>query len=274
MTLLAQRLGRSIPAMLHRSFASIPSSANDIVEIIGGDDSSGLLFHCEHSSSRLPEPYKWSPSDAHFQNEHWGIDLGVESLTRKLCAKSKAPGILARFSRLLCDVNRPMTSETMFRKIADGKLVQLNENVDVEERYARMNRFYFPYHQTMDQTLMRCPNIRFLVSVHSFTNLYEGKPRSVEIGVLFDRHEVAANQINKHFKDRGYDSRVNEPWSGKDGFTFASDIHAQKQGLSEAVMVEARQDLLTNEKWQDQFCLDLLAAVTQQVDRIRDTKQA
>jgi predicted N-formylglutamate amidohydrolase len=78
-----------------------------------------------------------------------------------------------------------------------------------------------------------------ILSIHSFTPLYEQKKREVEIGVLFKRHEKPAQEVNhflrfklvdkkilvqltKFFKSCGHDARVNDPWSGLDGFMHAA----------------------------------------------------
>ena len=38
-----------------------------------------------------------------------------------------AVAVVARFSRLLCDCNRPLTAETLFRAVADGQPIVLNQ---------------------------------------------------------------------------------------------------------------------------------------------------
>ena len=48
-------------------------------------------------------------------------------LTRELSAAVAAPAVIAQFSRLLVDANRPLDSPTLFRDVADGQPVHLNQ---------------------------------------------------------------------------------------------------------------------------------------------------
>jgi predicted N-formylglutamate amidohydrolase len=43
----------------------------------------------------------------------------------------------------------------------------------------------------------------FILSLHSYTNNYEGQPREVEVGVLYDEDEDLAKTIRQQFTDQG-----------------------------------------------------------------------
>ena len=45
----------------------------------------------------------------------------------------------------------------------------------------------------------------------------------------------------------GYKSRLNEPWYGKEGFMYSADKHARPD--AQALMIEARQDLVVQDAW-------------------------
>jgi predicted N-formylglutamate amidohydrolase len=89
---------------------------------------SQLMLTCEHASVRLPEPWQWPDGDARLLGMHWSFDAGAEDFTRELSARLPSVAVLARFSRLLCDANRPLGAETMFRNVADGQPVLLNDS--------------------------------------------------------------------------------------------------------------------------------------------------
>lgn len=81
---------------------------------------------------------------------HWSYDPGAEPFTRELSESVASVGILSRFSRLLCDPNRPLGSETMFRSMAEGAPVELNAGRLSEEEVAkRVERLYRPYHAAL-----------------------------------------------------------------------------------------------------------------------------
>jgi predicted N-formylglutamate amidohydrolase len=67
--------------------------------------------------------------DSRLVATHWSFDAGAEEFTRELSKRLPSVAMLSRFSRLLCDANRPIGSETMFRKEAEGKPILLNQNL-------------------------------------------------------------------------------------------------------------------------------------------------
>jgi hypothetical protein len=77
-------------------------------------------------------------------------------------------GVFSRYSRLLCDPNRPKDSTTMFRPIADGLRVQLNaeENLSHGEQQMRIDTLYKPYHDALGQVNFELQP-KTILSVHS-----------------------------------------------------------------------------------------------------------
>jgi len=59
-------------------------------------------------------------------------------------------------------------------------------------------------------------------------------------------------------KELGYDARLNEPWSGKEGFMYSADWHARDHH-SKALMIEVRQDLLVQPEWRARFVPQLVS---------------
>jgi predicted N-formylglutamate amidohydrolase len=215
---------------------------SDVLEILEGDDRAPVLLTCEHASNALPAPWSWLPADRWVIDTHWAIDLGIADVTRDLARALGAPALLARFSRLLCDVNRPLDAETLFRPIADGHTLALNADLTEHERAARIARLHVPYHEAADDLLRRYPRA-LVLSMHSFTPIYEGgPPRPMQIGVLFDREEVLAHAIAESLSRSGYAVALNEPYSGRDGLIYSADRHATRHGRR-ALELEVRQDL-------------------------------
>ena len=104
-------------------------------------------------------------------------------------------GIVAKYSRLLCDCNRKLDSPTLFRTIADGKEIQLNKEVTPEDRDQRLQLLYYPYHTAIDEELQRHP-AKLVFSLHSFTPEYEGSKRKVEVGLLFSGDPELATSVS------------------------------------------------------------------------------
>jgi len=172
----------------------------------------------------------------------------------------RAVCVLSRVSRLLIDVNRPLHSPTLFRDIADGKPVMLNHQLTAAEKEKRIKNYYQPYHAALHSVISSKP-IKLILSLHSYTQSYEGQKRDVEIGILHNRFPQLAQKINGSLVKLGYDSRVNEPWSGLDGFMFAVDSHITES--RPGVMIEVRNDLLRQEVFRNTLCKQLVATLVE-----------
>lgn len=209
-----------------------------------GSDEAAVVLTCEHAGERLPVPWRWSDSDRRLVGTHWASDLGAADLTRELSASLHAPAVLSNFSRLLVDPNRPLDADTLFRELADGVPVELNQAISADEREQRLAQFYRPYHALVDHTVGR-GTAGLVFAIHSFTPTYEGQIRNTEIGVLFDQDAALGAEMADAFDRAGFVVGLNEPYSGADGFMFAADHHARAHDRA-ALEIEVRQDLATD----------------------------
>lgn len=214
----------------------------DAFEVVRGRADAPILVTCEHASQSLPEGWSWSERDRRLVDTHWAFDLGAAELTHELADALEATAVLSRFSRLLVDANRPETSPTLFREHAEGEPIELNTiHLDDADRRARIERFLRPYHTAVDEAVgaSRAP---IVLAMHSFTPLYEGTPRTLEVGVLFDDDEPLAERVLEVLRRRGLRAEPNEPYSGKEGLMYAVDRHARTH-RRQALELEVRQDL-------------------------------
>jgi len=194
-----------------------------------GDWNSKLLICCEHASNRLPDDWTWPEADIQLSNTHWAVDKGAKEVATLLSRNLNVHCLLARFTRLLIDANRNLESDTLFRDTCDGNQVQLNrkENLTNSDIQKRISRYYIPFHNALDELLQKYP-IDNVFSIHSFTPNYEGKARSLEIGVLFDKDTELGHQICSALKDLGYDAQLNQPWAGNVGLGIIIEKTQQK----------------------------------------------
>lgn len=231
---------------------SDPKEREDAYEILSVANGEGpLVLSCEHASVRLPSGYAWAPDDDWLVGTHWSYDIGAAELTADLCEVLGAPAVLSRFSRLLCDPNRGLDSPTLFRLSAEGRPVALNHRIDGAERIDRIERFYQPFHARLDEAVADRHGATVL-SVHTFTPIYEGEARMVEVGVLFDREEALAARIAQSLGQAGLRARLNEPYSGRHGMMYSAQHHADNHGRK-AVELEVRQDLAGSPAWRRRF---------------------
>jgi predicted N-formylglutamate amidohydrolase len=208
---------------------------------VEGDADAPVFLTCEHASQRLPSPWVWPEHDRRLIDTHWAYDLGAREITLELARTLRATAVLAEYTRLLVDANRSEGHPDLFRAVAEGEPVLLNQAISASEAELRVSRFHRPFHAAVDRALLdvRAP---LLLSIHSFTPVYEGAVRNVELGVLFDDQEEAAFALGAALARELPNVAYNEPWSGKLGLIYSADAHSRRNHRV-ALELEVRQDL-------------------------------
>jgi predicted N-formylglutamate amidohydrolase len=223
---------------------SIAPNADDpekYVEILRfGGGRAACVVTCEHASERLPAPWTWPEEDGRLQGTHWAFDPGARELALELARELETVAVLARFSRLLADPNRPQDSPELFRKIAEGRPVFLNADMDAADRERRLIA-WTAFHAACDREVGSV-DAPVALAMHTFTPLYEGTPRAVEVGVLFDEETALADGLTEVLRAAGFRVEQNEPYSGKGGLMYSIERHARRHGRR-PVELEIRQDL-------------------------------
>jgi len=69
--------------------------------------------------------------------QHIAWDIGAAGVTRKLSRLIDAPALLGMYSRLLIDLNRPLTSPTSIVTRSESTDIAGNVSLDGEERARR-----------------------------------------------------------------------------------------------------------------------------------------
>jgi predicted N-formylglutamate amidohydrolase len=218
-------------------------------EVLGDPaDPAPFLFSCEHASNRVPPPYRADAADRALLDDHWGWDPGAADVTRALVDRLGGQAVLSRFSRLIADPNREPADPAFVVAAIDGQPVSFNLGVDVAERARRAERFYHPYHRAIDRALearvARGPAVT-LMSIHSFTPLFLGRAREMEVGVLFDDFDERAWRLQQALSAAGFEAALNAPYSGKppDRLIHAAHTHGRRHSI-EYLELEIRQDLI------------------------------
>ncbi len=213
--------------------------------VLEGAATSPVFVTCEHASEAFPPPTVLPDADAWLAGTHWAYDLGAEAIVRDLAAALDAPAVLAAFSRLVCDPNRDEHEPTLFRDVAEGRPVTLNVGLDADERERRLALYHRPFHAAVDAALKES-EATILLSIHTFTPVYEGNERAMQIGVLFDEEEPLAEDVARVLREAGFIVAMNEPYSGRDGLIYSAARHAAAHG-KRALELEVRQDLAVSE---------------------------
>lgn len=213
----------------------------DAYETVGRARPGGVLLSCEHASNRLPRGVPATRADRALLGTHWGYDIGAAWLTRGLARRLSAAAVLSRFSRLLLDPNRAPGDASMFLRATDDGAPSFNARLTAREERARLRRYFEPYHRALAEATARRP--RLLLSIHTFTPEFRGQRRSMEAGVLFDRHERLAEAMLGALRGTGLATLPNAPYSGLDGLIYAAARHGQAHRVP-YLELELRQDLV------------------------------
>jgi predicted N-formylglutamate amidohydrolase len=175
-------------------------------------------------------------------------------VARRLAEKLDAPAVLARYSRLVIDLNRPLDDLTSIREISDGVVIPGNRRLTDGDIEARVEEIFRPYHDAVERTLAARPEpMPPIVSIHSFTPVMKGFERPWHIGVLYNADERIAIPLIAALS--AHDDVVvgdNLPYSGFDLFGNTIETHAMPQGRAN-ILLEIRQDLIDThhgaERW-------------------------
>jgi len=160
-----------------------------------------------------------------------------------LSARLDAPAILARFSRLVIDVNRDLSTENLIPTVSDGTVIPGNASLTPEERRHRIARYYQPFHAAVDarvRALVSHGRVPLIIGVHSFTPVLNGVRRPWVTGLLWNRDHRLAHAFLAAFRRRGLMAGDNEPYSGRALF-YTMERHGAGHGLPQTTL-EIRQD--------------------------------
>jgi predicted N-formylglutamate amidohydrolase len=128
--------------------------------------------------------------------------------------------------------------------MAEGRQIALNRNIDDTERERRLTHLWRPYHDAIDRAIA-ASSAHIVFAIHSFTPIFAGVPRDVQIGVLFDEEEELAERARRALLSTELEIRMNEPYSGREGLIYSARHHAIARGRR-ALELEIRQDLATD----------------------------
>ena len=185
-----------------------------------------LILSCEHGGNVVPDEFQFALDSPHARqhlNSHRGWDPGSLEAAQFFAEKSGAPLIHSTTSRLLVDLNRSLGNSQLFSRFITP--------IASEARQAILEQHYHPYRKRIEQALLAARNAGARVvhlSVHTFTPIFRGVRRNLDIGLLFDpdrdfEHELCVTwQRILQSRDPKLRVELNQPYLGiDDGLTTA-----------------------------------------------------
>jgi predicted N-formylglutamate amidohydrolase len=209
---------------------------------------------CDHASCAVPEPLHLLGLAQATLETHIGWDIGAAAVARLLAEALDAVLILQSYSRLVIDCNRPLSTPASIVEISDGIPIPGNAALTGLEAERRAAAIFMPYHDRIRLELdtrrtQQRPSV--LVSMHSFTPVFQGFVRPWHIGTLYNRDPRVARVLMSELRaDPTLVIGDNEPYAASDTTDFAIPQHGERRRLPH-VGIEIRQDLIADRSGQE-----------------------
>lgn len=237
--------------------------------------SAPVLLVCEHASNRIPADLNNLGVSAEVLDSHAAWDPGALGVAEALARKLSAPLFSGRVSRLVYDCNRPPQAPSAVPERSEIYDIPGNTALSAAERARRVDLVYRPFAAGLaDLIAQRRAALGLLVTIHSFTPVYNGVPRQVEIGLLHGKDARFVEMMMENPpKAPTHEIRVNEPYGAADGVAHTLDAHGHANGLPN-VMIEIRNDLIRTGARQDAMAELLSPWITRSLAKLTDAGAA
>jgi predicted N-formylglutamate amidohydrolase len=229
---------------------------------------SDFVLTADHAGKTIPRHLGTLGVSAADLERHIAWDIGIAGVTENLSRALDATAVLQTYSRLVIDCNRDPSWASAMPAISEFTEIPGNANLTEADRFARTSEIFFPYHHRIAALLdARAASSRrtVLVAMHSFTPVFKGEPRMIEVGVLYFRRTRLADAMLELLRNEG-DLTVGEnaPYALTEDSDYSIPFHGERRGL-EHVEIEIRQDLIASPAgqaaWADRFARLLTAAL-------------
>ncbi len=234
------------------------------------DATSNIVIICDHASDKIPKSLGYLGLNNQIMDSHIAYDIGAANIAKILSEKLNAPSILAGFSRLVIDINRPIDDFTLIREISDGIVIQGNRHITNINKQQRIDEIYAPYHRAIKQIIDKkhCgKNFPAIISIHSCTDKMNGKARPWHIGVLMNKDRRMGEKLMAILAAQNPDIYIgdNKPYSGMDPYGYSIETHAIPAKLPN-VLLEIRQDLIRSVSGQKKWAKIIANAMIEVID--------
>ncbi|NQV82652.1 MAG: N-formylglutamate amidohydrolase [Rhodospirillales bacterium] len=225
---------------------------------------------CDHASRLVPAALDNLGLQAAQFERHIAYDIGCAEITRLLAARLDAQAILAGYSRLVIDLNRPPGHPQSIPETSDETPIPGNQSLTEEAQALRVSSLFEPYHDAIHEALAhlwRRGTPPALFSIHSFSPDFGDDHRPWDVGVLWNRDPRIALPLIEKLEAHGLNVGDNLPYSGRD-LAYTLNLHGGAAGLPNCV-VEINQNLVRGPEGIARW-VDILAQVMGEILLIDD----
>jgi predicted N-formylglutamate amidohydrolase len=209
-------------------------------------------------------------------DRHIAWDIGIAGVTEQLAPALDATAVLQAYSRLVIDCNREPGWASSIPGISELTEIPGNEAIPPAEREARRREIFLPYHQRIADLLDRrkaAGRRTVLIAMHSFTPVFKGETRRIDIGMLYNRDARLALILLDLLRAEG-DLAVgdNAPYAITDESDYTVPVHGEGRDLPH-VEIEIRQDLIGDEAGQAAWASRLARLLPIADARLREARR-
>jgi predicted N-formylglutamate amidohydrolase len=217
------------------------------VRVVRPNGRSDFLLTADHAGRAIPRRLgKLGLPDSELAR-HIAWDIGIAEVTKQLAQALDATAVLQSYSRLVIDCNREPRWASSIPLISEATKIPGNQAVSPADRAARRSEIFLPYHQRITELLDRrrvAGRRTVLIAMHSFTPVFKGETRIVEVGVLYNRDARLARILLDLLRaERNLVVGDNAPYAITDTSDYTVPTHGEGRGLPH-VEIEIRQDLI------------------------------
>lgn len=228
-----------------------------VAQTINPTGASPVVLVCEHASPFIPAELEGLGLSDAAKVSHAAWDPGALGVARRIAERLDAVLVASCVSRLVYDCNRPPEAPGAMPAKSEIFDVPGNADLTADQRAARAATYYVPFRDLLVQTVAARPT-PVLVTIHSFTPVYNGAARTVEVGILHDADtRLADAMLELAAAHTTADVQRNAPYGPGDGVTHTLQVHGTAHGHPN-VMIEVRNDLIQTDAQQAQMG-DMLA---------------
>jgi predicted N-formylglutamate amidohydrolase len=229
------------------------------------DGGARILFTADHAGRLIPRALKNLGLGPAELARHIAWDIGIDATTARLAKLLDATAIFQTYSRLVIDCNRDPDVPNAFPIISEATPIPGNANLTPAEKLRRRQAIFDPYHAEIEVL----KGGKVYVAMHSFTPVYLGVERQMEVAVLYNRNPRLSVIMAELLGAEG-DLAVAEnlPYQVSDETDYGVPVHAERDGL-DYLEIEIRQDLIADAAGQAAWAERLARLLPLAITRLR-----
>ncbi len=226
-----------------------------------------VLLVCEHACSYIPARFENLQLSTDVLGSHAAVDIGALDLAKSVSRLLDAPLLSTAVSRLIYDCNRAFGASGAIPEKSEVFEIPGNRNLSDAEVRKRYDDYYLPFETAISNCLENYDEPPLLVTIHSFTPVYYGSTREVDIGIICDQDKRLADQmVSQASALTDLCVKLNDPYGPGDGVTHTLALHGYKNDLLNT-MIEVKNDLLGTVEQRQDMALILATMISRSAER-------